>query len=200
MAHLFTERHRELNKKPSDHELFHGGYAEKMYLTGMILSMEQKELERAIRFKRSSMETLRKHARRDATDNLLYWQEVNDVRKDDRSLDSIRARLKTVVEQRAIVKLNYQIAFMTNRGFSLKEISNVIHWYSYRNKIDCGDPMVAAHIATEKVKTLDQLMLCGMRLDTKAAERIHSENSTVLDIEVEKTSPDSAKFVVTAKD
>lgn len=200
MAHLFTPKHRKLNGKDSSHELFHGHYAEKMYLIGMSLSAELKELENAIRFKRSSMATLRKNARRDDKDNLLYWQEVSEVRTDNRTLDSIRARLATVTEQLSVVKLNYQIAFLVSRDFSLKEIANVISWYAYKKKVDCGDPLTAAHIASEKIKTLEQMQRCGMRLNMEAAkaqaENLPCVEETSIDIEVEKTSPTSGRFVM----
>lgn len=201
MPHLFTPRHREKQARPADHELFHGHYCEKMYLLGMELSAELKDLVKAIHCKRNSIATLRKNARRDDKDNLLYWQEVSEVRTDNRTLDSIRARLATVTEQLSVVKLNYQIAFLVSRDFSLKEIANVISWYSFRNKVDCGDPMIAAHIAIEKVKTMEQLQRCGMKLNMNLANtlsRIQSTDEVVLDMEVEKTSPISGKFVMTA--
>lgn len=200
MAHLFTPMHRKLNSKPATSDLFHGHYAEKMYLVGMNLSAELKELEKAIRYKRSSIGTLRKNARRDDKDNLLYWQEVSEVRTDNRTLDSIRARLAVVTEQLAVVKLNYQIAFLVSRDFNLKDIANVISWYAFKKKVDCGDPLTAAHIASEKIRTLEQLQRCGMRINMEAAkeqaENFSCVEETSIDIEVEKTSPTSGRFVM----
>lgn len=201
MPHLFTPRHREKQARPADHELFHGHYCEKMYLLGMELSAELKDLVKAIHCKRNSIATLRKNASRDDANNTLYWQEVLDIRNDDRSLEYIRDRLATVTKQLSIVKLNYQIAFLVSRNFSMKQIADVISWYSFRNKVDCGDPMIAAHIAIEKVKTMEQLQRCGMKLNMNLANtlaRIQSTDEVVLDMEVEKTSPISGKFVMTA--
>lgn len=164
MSHLFSPIHRKQKIKPLDHELYHGNYCERMYAIGMKLSAEAKELEKAIRYKRNSIATLRKNARRDDKDNTLYWQEVHDVRNDDRPLHFIRSKLAEVTRKLVIVKFNYQLAFLVNRDFSMAYIAGAIHFHCAKHKIQCGDSLIAASTAIEKVRCFEQLYSTGLKI------------------------------------
>lgn len=161
MAHLFTPRHREKQARPVDHELFHGHYCESMYLLGMELSAKVKELTLAIRYKRCAIDTLRKTARRTNTNSEAYWNEVNKIRCDGRTVEYVQDQLKTAKKQLAIVRFNYEIGFMVNRQFDTLTIIHAIQW---KNKLSREEATISANIAIEKIRTFDHLQSVGYKI------------------------------------
>ncbi|AXG67636.1 hypothetical protein JA33_262 [Dickeya phage vB_DsoM_JA33] len=131
MSHLFTLTHRRQKQKPSNHEHYHGDFCEKQYLIGMRLSAYAKELRKQIKFKRNSIETLRRHLCK-SDNHELYWKEVRDAKNNPVTLAELRDKLAKTEAMLRTVKVNYELAFMVSRSFDRAAIQNRIVWESHR--------------------------------------------------------------------
>lgn len=118
MAHIFTDKHRELQGREINSPLYHGNYCEQQYIAGMELKAQASIFRKILKFKFTSTKHIRTHRPFSfGMSNTEYWKQVILFRNDPRPKQVLQRILKDTEFMLHIVKRNYQVGFIIHRSY-----------------------------------------------------------------------------------